>query len=336
MVRAAAIFAAGALLVSTPRAVLSQVNTSTTNIQSPTNAGQGARSGQGSNMETPMVTVPEDFATLKLGPGFLLNISVYGEPDLSGQVRVDDEGNISIPFLNQIHVGGGTIAEARDKIQQKFRDRAILKNPQVSVNVEQFPTSGVTVVGEVQSPGRVELLSPHSLLDVIGLTGGETAQAGDEIELKRANAPSGTATSTVYKYSRGSNGDSIRDVMVHPGDTVIVKRAGIVYVLGAVNRPGGYPMQEDGKLNVAQAISMAMGLGMQARTSGLRVVKHGEDGKLIDVPVSYNRMMNGKEAPMELEAGDIVYVPVSKVKAVFNTSSSLIGQTASATIYTMH
>jgi polysaccharide export outer membrane protein len=124
--------------------------------------------------------------------------------------------------------------------------------------------------------------------------------------------------------------------MVHPGDTVIVKRAGIVYVLGAVNRPGGYPMQEDGKLNVAQAISMAMGLAMQARTSGLRVVKHGEDGKLIDVPVSYNRMMDGKDVPMELEAGDIVYVPVSKVKAVFNTSSSLIGQTASATIYTMH
>jgi polysaccharide export outer membrane protein len=150
--------------------------------------------------------------------------------------------------------------------------------------------------------------------------------------LKRIDAAPGES-STVYKYSKGSNGDSIRNVMVHPGDTVIVRRSGVVYVLGAVNRPGGYPMQEDGKLNVAQAISMAQGLAMQAKTGGLRVVRHGNDGQLQDLPVSYNHMMEGKEVPMTLQAGDIVYVPVSKVKAMFSTSSSLIGETASAAIY---
>jgi polysaccharide export outer membrane protein len=121
--------------------------------------------------------------------------------------------------------------------------------------------------------------------------------------------------------------------MVRPGDTVIVKRAGIVYVLGAVNRPGGYAMQEEGELNVAQALSMAQGLAMQAKTGALRVVTHGPDGRLINVPVSYNRMMDGKDVPMTLTAGDIVYVPVSKLKMVFTTSSSLIGETASASIY---
>jgi polysaccharide export outer membrane protein len=279
--------------------------------------------------------VPEDFSTLKLGPGFLLNVTVYGEPDLSGNARVDNEGNITLPFLKSVKVGGVTIAEAQAKLQQSFRDAGVLKNPQVSIDVAQFPSTSVTVMGEVQFPGRVQLLSPHSLLEVIGLTGGETSFAGDEVELRRANAEAG-ASSTTYHYGKGSNGDVIRNVMVNPGDTVIVKRAGIVYVLGAFTRPGGYPMQEDGALNVAEAISLAQGTLMQAKTGGLRVVRHEADGKLVDIPVSYNKIMDGKEVPMTLMAGDIVYVPVSKAKAVFATSSSLIGETASATIYTMH
>lgn len=291
-----------------------------------------ARTVPGSNAQTPMITVPEDFATLTLGPGYLLNVQVYGEPDLSGQTRIDSAGDITVPFIQTVHVAGTTIAQAQDEIQKQFKDRGILKNPQVTINVEQFATRSATVIGEVQNPGKVELLAPHNLLDVIGLAGGETSLAGNEVEVKHADASG--KPSSVYHYSRSSAGDSIRNVMVAPGDTVIVKRTGIVYVLGAVNRPGGYPMQEDGELDVAQAISLAQGLAMQAKTGALRVVKHGSDGQLLEVPVPYDRMMDGKEVPMKLAAGDIVYVPVSKMKAVFSTGSSLIGQTTAATIYT--
>jgi polysaccharide export outer membrane protein len=320
---------AAILIFAQQPAARAQTTTSITNGSS--TSGSAARPTPGTNAQNPLITVPEDFANLQLAPGFLLNIEVYGEPDLSGHVRVDSAGDISLPFLKTLHVGGGTIAQAQDKIQQKFRDQGILKNPQVNIDVEQFPTTSATVIGEVQYPGRVELLAPHNLLDVIGLAGGETSLAGNEIEVKRTGTS--VKEASVYHYSRGSNGDGVRGVMVSPGDTVIVKRAGVVYVLGAVNRPGGYPMQEDGELNVAQAISMAQGLAMQAQTGALRVVKHGTDGQLVDVPVSYNRMMNGKDVPLTLAAGDIVYVPVSKVKALFSTSSSLIGETAAATIY---
>jgi polysaccharide export outer membrane protein len=294
-------------------------------------AGQN-RSTPGTNAQSPMVTVPEDFANLRLAPGYLLNVQIYDEPDFSGPIRVDNEGNISIPFLKSLHVAGNTVEQTRDRIQQMFRDEGILKNPQVTIDVQQFATTSATVLGEVQNPGKVELLSPHSLLEVLGLAGGETSLAGNEVEIKRADASSANSAN-VYHYSRGGSGDTIRNVMVKPGDTVIVRRAGIVYVLGAVNRPGGYAMQEDGELNVAQAISMAEGLAIQAKTSALRVIEHGRDGNLVNVPVSYKRMMNGKEVPMSLEAGDIVYVPVSKIKAVFTASSTLIGQTTAATIY---
>ncbi len=279
-----------------------------------------------------LTAIPDDFSNLKLSPGFLLNVEVYGEPELSGHVRIDNEGNISFPFLGVLHVAGDSMPEAQKKIQQRFRDQEILTNPQVTLNVEQFAATGVTVLGEVQTPGRIELLAPHTLLDVIGMAGGETGMAGKVVEIKHADGPAGQTNST-YEYSRSGNGESIRDVMVRPGDTVMVKRAGVVYVLGAVNRPGGYVMQEDGELNVAQAISLAQGLAMQAKTGGLRVVKHGSDGQLKEIPVSYKQMMEGKVIPIKLEAEDIVYVPISKVKAVFAGGASIIGQATSATIY---
>ena len=131
--------------------------------------------------QTPLMTVPEDFASLRLSPGFLLNVQVYDEPDLSAHVRVDKEGNVNLPFLKTIHIGGDTVAQAREKIENKFRADGILKNPQITIEVEQFATTGVTVMGEVQNPGKVELLAPHSLLDVIGMTGGETMLAGNEM-----------------------------------------------------------------------------------------------------------------------------------------------------------
>jgi polysaccharide export outer membrane protein len=323
---------AAVLLVAQP-AAHAQSNSPATAVPN-ANAGPG-RTTPGANGEKSMTTVPSDFAALKLAPGFLLNVQVYDEPDFSAHLRVDNDGNISIPFLKPVHVAGDTVAQARDKIQQTFRDTAILKNPQVTVDVEQFATTNATVLGEVQNPGQIQLLAPHSLLDVIGLTGGETPLASNEIEVKRADASS-DKSANVYHYYKGSNGDSIRNVMIYPGDTVIVKRAGVVYVLGAVNRPGGYAMQESGELNVAEAISLAQGLALQAKVGALRVVQHRADGQLVDVPVSYKKIMDGKEEPMQLAAGDIVYVPISKLKSVFSASSSLIGQTTAATIYTVH
>jgi polysaccharide biosynthesis/export protein len=287
---------------------------------------------QASSPQTGTLTaVPDDFANLKLTPGFLLNVQVYGDPELSTQTRVDKDGNISMPFIGSVHVADCTLAEAQTRIQDKLRTGEILTNPQVTINVEQYAASSITVLGEVQSPGRIQLLAPHSLLDVIGMAGGETNLAGSLVQLKHTN-PDGTTTTQNYAYIRSSNGDTIRNVDVHPGDTVIVARAGIVYVLGAVNRPGGYVMQEDGALNVAQALSLALGTSLQAKISELRVVRREPDGQIKEIPISYNGIMKGKQQPMQLMAEDIVYVPVSKVKAALSNGASIIGQTAAASI----
>lgn len=280
----------------------------------------------------PLSAVPEGFADLKLAAGFLLDVQVYDEPEMTTHVRVDKEGNISLPLIGSVYVAGMNISSAENAIQDRFRQAEIFKNPQVTLNVEQYASASVTVLGEVQSPGRIQLLAPHSLLDVIGMVGGETNLAGDVIEV-RTSTPQGTSNHT-YHYARSGKDNSIRDVLVQPGDTITVARAGIVYVLGAVNRPGGYVMQEDGRLDVAQALALAQGTSLTAKTGALRVVRHNADGQIEEIPVSYKNMMDGKVKPLTLQAEDVVYVPVSKLKAAFTSGASIIGQASSATIIT--
>ena len=323
----------GMLLVFGTTASFAQAVQPNGNQQSSSPAQPENRNVPAANTPGSLIGVPEDFAGLKLAPGFLLNVLVYDEPDFSGPARVDSEGNVNIAFLKPVHIGGDTVVQAKQALEMAFKDQGILKNPQISIDVQQFATTSATVIGEVQNPGKVELLAPHSLLDVIGMTGGETQLAGNEIEVKRADGDPPTKS---YHYARGGDATEIREVMVHPGDTVIVKRAGVVYVLGAVNRPGGYAMQEQGELNVAEAISLAQGLALQANVGALRVVQKQPDGKTLEVPVSYKKIMDGKEPPMMLAAGDIVYVPVSHMKTVLSSTMGIVGQTSAAAIYVVH
>ena len=92
-------------------------------------------------------------------------------------------------------------------------------------------------------------------------------------------------------------------------------------------------MQEQGELNVAQAISLAQGLALQAKVNGLRVVQKQSDGKMVEIPISYKKIMDGKEIPLSLAAGDIVYVPISRVKTILSSTTGVVGQTTAAAIY---
>lgn len=280
-----------------------------------------------------VVAVPEDFATLKIAAGFLLDMQVYGESDLKSQLRVGADGNIILPLVGSMHVAGETLNEAAEQIQEQYKSAKILKAPQVSLDIAQYAPMVVPVLGEVNSPGRLQLLAPHSLLDVISLAGGETALAGNDIEVR--HEANGQSNITTYHYGKNSNGSSIGGVIISAGDTVIVPRAGIVYVLGAVNRPGGYMMQEDGNLDVAQALALAMGTIMQAKTNQIRVIRRQANGSFVEFTLSYSAMTGGKVTPPQLQPQDIVYVPVSKPKAIFTNSIGVISQATSATIYTL-
>jgi polysaccharide biosynthesis/export protein len=298
---------------------------------STTGAGGASSAGALKSPSGGVTAVPEDFSKLKIQPGFQLDAEVYDEPDLSGQYRVGPDGDITLPLIGAVHVAGDTLAQAQDALEESFKNAQILKHPQISLDISQYAPTMVTVLGEVNSPGRLQMLAPHSLLDVLSFAGGESQMAGANIELRHQE--NGNVVSTTYHYQRDGNGDSIDNVMVHDGDTVIVPRAGIVYVLGQVTRPGGYLMQEDGKLDAAQAISMAMGTTLIASTKHILVIRRKPDGTYVQFEISYNDIVHGKATPPQLQPQDIVYVPNSKIKTAFSDTQGILTAATTATIY---
>jgi polysaccharide export outer membrane protein len=292
------------------------------------NAGGAHIAGRGLD-NGGLVIVPEDFSKLTLAPGFLLNLQVYDMPEINSQLRIDERGDVNLPLAGAVHVAGLTLPQAQAAITKKLVDAEMLQNPEINLDVAQYAGDNVTVLGEVQSPGRVQLLAPHTLSDVLAMVGGTTITAGNQITIRRT--VDGKIENQQVSYSRSGNSDDIRNIVVQPRDTITVPRAGIVYVLGGVNRPGGYIMQEDGALDVAQALSMAYGTTLNAAVGSIRVVRKHSNGTLETIPISYRKVTSGKEKPMELQAEDIVYVPVSKIKSILTAGIS--ATTSSAAIY---
>jgi polysaccharide export outer membrane protein len=277
-----------------------------------------------------LAAVPPDFAKLKLAPGFLLNLNVLDDPDFTGSFRIDEQGNIAVPVLGTMHVADETISEARANIQRTLLENKILKDPQVDLSILEYSTPEVTIIGEVTNPGRYPLLVPRKLVDVLAIAGGTAITAGNEIQITRGD---GDTEPFLVHFSKATNPKAVEDVMVHPGDTVQVKRAGIVYVLGAVTRPGGYVMQEDGTLTVLQAISLANGTTLPASTGTIYLLHRNVDGAEVDIALPLNKISHGKTADIQLHATDVLYVPTSKAKATFLNGASVLGAVASASIY---
>ena len=277
---------------------------------------------------TALLAVPEDFSSAPLQPGYLLEVSVYGAPEMAASLRVDSAGNVSVPLVGALHVGGKTVTEAQGEIAHALEQAEILKNPQITLNVSQYSTSVVSVLGEVQSPGRLSIIGPKSLEQVLALAGGETTAAGSIIEIQRQGI-----TPIHIRYTQGDSSEALRKFVVQSGDSVYVKRAGVIYVLGAVNRPGGYLMVNRGQLNILQALALASGMTILSKDGSIYIVRTLEDGTVRQIPVSFKEMSRGKEPPTMLQVDDVLYVPTSLTKTILINGSGLIGSAAQAVIY---
>jgi polysaccharide export outer membrane protein len=300
----------------------------------------GSQSGATTNRSRPdaaavmrsssLAAVPTDFARMKLAPGFLLGLNVLDDPDYAGSFRIDEQGDIALPVLGTLHVGGETASEARLQIQKRLLEEKILKDPQVDLEVLEYTASEVTIIGEVTNPGKYPLLLPRKLVDVLAIAGGTTITAGNEVQITSGIA---NAEPVLVRFSKATNPKAVEDVLVRPGDTVQVKRAGIVYVLGAVARPGGYVMQEEGTLTVLQAISLANGTSLPASTGSVHLLRRNADGTEEDIAVPLDKISRGKTSDMQLHATDVLYVPTSKIKSTFINGAGILAATTSATIY---
>ena len=320
-----------AILIVFPKVTIAQINMQQMPGLESRAAHQGNSNANAGIRNSGLGVVPEDFAQLKLAPGFLIGLNVLDDSDFQGNFRVDQDGNIALPILGSFHVAGETGSEARDQIKQRLLKEAILRDPQVDLDILEYTAPQVTIIGEVASPGKYALLVPRNLVDVIALAGGPTPLAGDEVSITRGKADS---KPDLVHYSRATDPRLVAGVMVNPGDTVQVRRAGIVYVLGAVNRPGGFVMQEDGTLNVLQAIALANGTSVAASTGTVYLLRRNPDGTEIDIALPYKKISRGKRGDVQLHATDVLFVPTSTMKSILTNSQSVLSSAASAAIYT--
>ena len=318
---------AAAALVMFASSSVAQVGASSTHgtVSSQTStSGAGRSSGLGA--------VPEDFVRMKLAPGFMLGLNVLDDPDFSNNFRIDEQGNIAVPILGTMHIAGETVSEARAQIRKKLLEGSILKDPQVELTVLEYTESDVTIIGEVASPGKHPLLSPNKLVNVLALAGGLTVAAGNQVLITRGTEDKDNQPLLVH-YSKATDPKAVDDVIVYPGDTVQVKRAGIVYVLGAVNRPGGFVMQEEGTINVLQAISLAYGTSVVASNKTIYLLRRNPDGTVAYVALPYKKMIHGQSANVQLHATDIVYVPTSMFKLIYGSFQGVIDSAVTTSIY---
>jgi polysaccharide export outer membrane protein len=329
---------AGVAFQSLGLTALAQVSGTQSTPTAPVGAGPtpaGARPGVAVPGTGP-IALPKDFSQLRIEPGDLVSVDVYDTPELSDAYRVDAAGGLSLPFCGKIEVQGLTSAEAAKRIEVALENDQILVRPQVSVDIQQYAGHFVTVLGEVSSPGRVLVMAATPLSEILAQAGGLTPIAGTHIKIRRAGGGAGAVGPEPEEdepYARSDSNRKTDAIVIMPGDTVVVPRTGIVYVLGAVYHPGGYVMQEDGQLNAAEALAMSGGTMLTAKTNGLRVIRRGPDGAVEGFELSYDGIAKGSERPLELQAQDIVYVPMSRLKATLTDATALISTAISSAIY---
>lgn len=270
----------------------------------------------------------EDHESLLIGKGDLLHVSVFREPDLEQRLRVKDSGEIELSLAGSVKVAELTPDDAAKAIEKAYLQGHFLNNPQVSVFVDEYATQNVAVLGQVGKPGAVPLATPRSLLDVLSLSGGLTELADRHITVQRADK-----SSTLSVFLPNDSAASLNaSVMVYPGDTVLVPKAGLVYVLGDVGRPGGYVMQDDSKLTVLQALSLAAGTNKTAKEGSTRLIRK-VNGNLQEQTVPLSDIERGRKPDMQLEANDVLYVPFSMAKNITMGAAGIVSSTGSAAIY---
>ncbi|SEF52888.1 polysaccharide export outer membrane protein [Bryocella elongata] len=276
--------------------------------------------------------VPQDLATLKLEPGTLIRFSVYDAPEMSASLRVAPDGSVNVPLAGVVQVGGMTLPEARQALEAALLKGEYFVHPQVSLDVAQVAPAAVTMTGEVHTPGRFQILSPISLQAALAQAGGETENAGVTIDIHRAKAPA-----DVLEHVSNARADqnAFNAIQIAPGDSVDVRRAGVIYVLGAVHRPGGFMMLNRGSLDVMEALALAQGTLLEAATGSIRILHRNGDG-FTEEKFELDPSTKGKRPTLALHDTDIVYVPPSFVKTILVNGSSIIGAATSSIIYRVY
>jgi polysaccharide export outer membrane protein len=307
-------------------------------------------------------------ADYHIGANDLLEINVFEAPEFNRALRVSASGEITMPLLGEVQSVGLTARELERVLEDRLR--RYMKDPHVGVFVSSIQSHPVSVAGAVKKPGVFQIQQPRSLLEMLSMAEGLADDAGDDVLVMRgaglrvgknsasaASEPNAASSSTLEepppapsasgREDASSEKDTIRinlknllesgderfNVAIYPGDIIDVTRAGIVYVVGDVKKPGGFVMKSHEQMSVLKAIALAEGFTSTSAKGRTRIIRTDQStGQKTEVLVDLDKILAGKSPDPPLNAADIVFVPNSAAKSAFYRGSEAALATISGLI----
>jgi len=335
-------------------------------ISSNTTQGYNRRITELSKTQTPATSLQH--GDYLIGPEDLLEISVLEAPEFNRVVRVSDDGVISLALLGSIQAAGLTPQELQRVLEDRLR-QTYMNDPQVGVFVQEMKSHPVSVIGAVEKPGVYQIRNAKTLIEILSMAQGLATDAGDSVVVVRhPGDPTNVAYATLIETrsptssdtppqvaSNSVSTDSVEEgihislkelldssdpsanLMVYPGDTVKVSRAGIVYVVGQVHKPGGFLLKTNENISVLQAIALAEGLAPNAKGSEARIFQPASTGTPKETPINLDKILAGKAPAVFLKPNDVLFVPNSAGKEALHvleqSTAGIVGAIGGAAIY---
>jgi polysaccharide export outer membrane protein len=285
----------------------------------------------GTAVALPLTAQSSSLMPAPIGPGDFLDVSEYHTPEFHSAVRVSAAGTVTLPMIGEVNLSGLDEQAAARAVEAALLTRGMLLHPLISVLVTAYAGQDVSVLGEVTRPGVYSYTYHHRLLDLISAASGLSPNAGRLVNVFHQSDPK-TPHPVVLDPS-GTDTTSDHNPELSPGDTVQVSRAGLVYVVGDVIRPGGFAVDPVQGLTVAQALSLAWGPSQNAAAGRAVLIREQKGGRTM-IALNLKRMLSGKDPDQPVEDRDILYVPDSVAKNLVNRiMESAIQSTIGVTIY---
>jgi polysaccharide export outer membrane protein len=274
-----------------------------------------------------------------IGSGDLLGVEVFDVPELSRDVRVNETGYISLPLMpSKVRAAGLTPYQLQDKLAELLQTNGLVSTPEVTVSIKEQHSQPITVIGAVKTPMVVQALHKTTLLQALSQAGGIADDAGSTVIVTRPSpdpsesadpanpaAPTAPQSFTINLSDVLESGDSRFNIPLIGGDVVSVPRAGIIYVVGAVQKPGGFLLQNDlDRMTMLKMLSLAGGTTNTAKAKSAVILRKNPDtGQRDQVPVDLKKVMQLKSQDIQLQANDILFVPDSNSLRVLHRAGDV-------------
>jgi polysaccharide biosynthesis/export protein len=271
---------------------------------------------------------PHSESTYVLGPGDQISVTVRDVKELEIKPSVIAlDGTVEFAYTGKIAAAGMTTDQLAREIEQRLRK--VVRNPKIMVDVSEYGSQPVSILGAVNKPGVHQLHGRKTLVEVLSLAEGLKSDAGNGIKITRP-ASSGsiplqnarpnvsgqfsTAEINIKALLEATAPET--NILIRPDDVISVPKAELIYVMGNVKKPGGFPLSERESITVLQALAMAEGIDATGAAGRARILRNPEhQGKAQEVPIDVKKILANEAPDQALQPNDVLFIPDSKARS---------------------